>query len=176
VFGVLCYVDSVAVVCDRDGAIIADFEFDACDGESVGFRIADCLLLANEMIATIDGAFVEQFVETRDVVNCAMHDGRCSGIVDKCLGFGHFNRADICVGFFEDMFLVGHFLIFSEFLGRSSYGCNYASASAYANEYAGINFWKLNRLFCLWLSDGDSSYGGCRHFDVDVDVDVSVGV
>jgi len=120
VFGVLCYVDSVAVVCDGDGPIIADFEFDACDGESIGFRIADCLLLANEMVATIDSAFIEQFVKTGDVVNCAMHDGRCSGVVDKCFGFRHFNRADICVGFFEDMFFVGHFLIFSKFLGRSS--------------------------------------------------------
>ena len=63
-FGVLRYVDSVSVVCDGDGAVIADFEFDTCDGESVRFCIADCLLLANEMIATIDGAFIEEFGST----------------------------------------------------------------------------------------------------------------
>ena len=146
-FGVLRYVDSVSVVCDGDGAVIADFEFDTCDGESVGFRIADCLLLANEMIATIDGAFIEQFVETWDVMNCAMNDGRCSGIVDKCLGFGHFNGANICVGFFEDMFLVGHFLIFSKFLGGGNHTYGFAYAFAFANEYASINFRKLSNFF-----------------------------
>ena len=175
-FGVLCDINSVSVVCDGDGAIIADFEFDTRDGESVGFRIADCLLLANEMIATIDSAFIEQFVETGDVMDCAMHDRRCSGIVDKCLGFGHFNGANICVGFFEDMFFVGHFLIFSKFLGGGSDRCNHASASA--NEYAGINFRKLNRLFCLRWSDSDSGDSGCRtwcrHFDVDVGVSFDV--
>ena len=125
----LRYVDSVSVVCDGDGAIIADFEFDTCDGESVGFRIADCLLLANEMIATIDSTFVEEFVETGDVMNCAMYNGRCSGIVDKCLGFGHINRSNICVGFFENMFLVGHFLILGKFLRGCCCGRNHTSAN-----------------------------------------------